>query len=122
MDILKYNSDSTSSSSSQYYKFSAVLYDDGLSVKNITIMNFCNFTVKGKVIGCGIGSGYTLDIDWIKNPDSQLGDISSTIIIDILTKEGWYAERGVTPPVNQLFSQLIPVSIIGLFVRPAKPD
>ena len=104
MDLLKYNSDGTSGSSSLFYNFTKVLYDDGLSVKNITIQNFCNFSVKGKVVGCAVGSGYTLDIAWIKNPDSQLGDINGTIIIDVLTKEGWYVERGITPPVNQLFS------------------
>lgn len=38
-----------------------------------------------------------------------------------MTPEGYAAERGTTPPVYKLFSELIPVSIVNLLIRPLKP-
>lgn len=38
-----------------------------------------------------------------------------------MTKEGYAAERGTTPAVYKLFSELIPVTIVNLFIRPLNP-
>ncbi|CDW89223.1 UNKNOWN [Stylonychia lemnae] len=96
--------------------FTQNLYSDGLSVQNVTIKNFCN-----KTTGCLVGSAYSLLIDWIKNPISQLGNIDTAINISVFTKEGYAVEKGVTPPVYKLFSELIPVNIQNLYIRPINP-
>ena len=43
------------------------------------------------------------------------------ITFEVKTKEGWGIERAVIPPVFQLFSELIPVRITNLFIRPKRP-
>ena len=37
------------------------------------------------------------------------------------TKEGYAVEKGVTPAVYKLFSELIPVNIQNLYIRPINP-
>jgi len=40
------------------------LHSDGESIKTITVYDFCSKSSNG----CGAGTGYSIQIDWIKNP------------------------------------------------------
>ena len=39
----------------------------------------------------------------------------------MFTKEGYAVEKGITPAVFKLFSELIPVNIQNLYIRPINP-
>ena len=52
---------------------------DTLSVKEIIVWNLCNSTN-----GCQVGSSFSFEIDWIKNPLSQI-QVNQPIIIDMRT-------------------------------------
>lgn len=47
--------------------------------------------------------------------------MTDPITMELRTKEGYFAEIGITPGVNELFSELIPVKIINLNMRPINP-
>lgn len=73
VDVLSYDTNAL------YSNFNYTLYPDKLSVQQIMVNNFCNATG-----GCAVGSGYTVMIDWIKNPLSQI-QITDPIIFELRT-------------------------------------
>lgn len=109
IDVLSYDTNKI------YPGFKYTLYSDRLSVQQILIPNFCDVT-----IGCPVGTGYTVMIDWIKNPISQI-QVTSPIVLELRTKEGYLAETGITPSVKKLFSELIPVKIQNNQIRAIDP-
>lgn len=72
-----------------YPNYTTTLYPDGKSVKYINLTNFCNTTK-----GCPVGAAYSIMIDWIKNPISQLGILNSPITIGTFTNKSYGAELG----------------------------
>jgi len=71
------------------------MWNDGnFSVRSITIYDFCNRTD-----GCIVGSAFSVMLDWIRNPISQLGTNRGQISIELRTPEGWAIERALVPPV-----------------------
>jgi hypothetical protein len=88
VDVLNYDTGALHSN------FSVTMHTDGISVKTITIYDYCN-----KTDGCIVGSSFSLMVDWIKNPTSQLGSNSNTVTIDLKTPEGYGIERGTTPAI-----------------------
>ena len=49
-------------------------------------------------------------------------NVKTAITVQTRTSQGYLIELGTTPAVNSLFSQLIPVTLGNIFLRPVDPS
>lgn len=89
------------------------LYSDELSIASVTVPNFCKVT-------CEPGKAYSISFERFRNPRSQLTSRES-ITLTTVDAGGYLIERGVTKPATEVFSQLLPVRLQNVIIRPADP-
>mmetsp|Transcript_9913 Transcript_9913/g.9780 ORF Transcript_9913/g.9780 Transcript_9913/m.9780 type:complete len:251 (+) Transcript_9913:1647-2399(+) len=107
--------------SGQEYPESRFWYSSDGSANRLKIENFCNY-VDGvyEERNCTIGSAYSLNILNVQNPPSQI-NITKNIVIKTYTNKSYLIERGETPAIIDLLSQLIPLRISKVETIPVNP-
>jgi len=88
-------------------------YDAGLAVRTVTVWGLCKEA-------CPVGASFSFLVSWVRNPGAQTV-VQDPVLFDLVTPEGYLAERGTTEPVAKLFSSLIPVRMQNLQIRAVNP-
>lgn len=96
-----------------YANVTVAYYDAGQAVRTVTVWGLCKEA-------CPVGASFSFLVSWVRNPGAQTV-VQDPVLFDLVTPEGYLAERGTTEPVAKLFSSLIPVRMQNLQIRAVNP-